>query len=1074
MKKNPAYYLNKDGEFVIDNYNLAKPFSSFFPGIAGIWGVPIWAFYVNRGQAIASFGIKDKDSPIMEFQPANKSYYLTPLIGFRTFIKLKSSKGPIFYDAFSTSQHSPDCDIESSMIIRPDGLGLKEINHTLGLAVEIDYFSIPKDNYGALARKVTIRNTSRQKKGLEILDGMPQMQPYGINNMFLKQMSRTIEAWVMVENHNNGIPFVRLKVEPADRPEVVHIKQGNFSVSFDNNGLVRPVVETEKIFGMQDDFVYPKAFLEREKFTYPEKQHVKSKTPCAFAYTNIALKPKSAYSLYTIIGNMSSLEKLKSNMKRIADVNYFEEKQAESKALISSLYNPVLTVSSSEKFDRYCAQNFLDNIMRGGSPVSVEHASGTTNINLYSRKHGDLERDYNMFLIEPTYFSQGNGNYRDINQNRRCDVWFNPGIKYENVLNFFNLIQTDGYNPLVVKPDRFSFNQDFNSLSRFFNTHSMARIRRLLKKDFTPGEVFLFIEKNNITLRSSKPDLIRVILDNSTKHSQADHGEGFWIDHWHYCLDMLESYIGLFPEDLNDILLARKDFSFYDNAHTVVPRAKKYIIENNNVRQFKSVVKDGDKAALISQRKIFKDTSRKNNGLGDIYKTSLISKMLIIIANKFASLDPFNTGIEMEADKPNWYDSLNGLPGLLGSSTCETFELKRWILFLRSSFSQLKLDPQESILLPSEAYDLLMGLERACKKDQDDRKFWDKRHTLKEKYRAKTRLGFKGDEKHINIKVLGGIFDSFLKKIDLGLRKARNKKTGLYYSYFINEVVGYKMALNCGQSSHVKVEKFKQRALPLFLEGMVHAFRVNKDEDTAAGYYSAIRESELFDKELKMYKVCAPLESMPEEIGRARIFTPGWLENESIWLHMEYKYMLELLKSGLYKQFYMDFKNVFVPFLDPAKYGRSILENSSFIASSVFSKKEQRGNGFVARLSGSTAEFINIWLIMCAGKTPFYLDKDNKLFAELKPILPGWLFTEKKTEGLERGTFSFKFLDKTLVVYHNKKRKNTFGKNGVKIKQIQISSVKGKSVVLKTPYLPEPFSHQLRQGSISRLDITLD
>ena len=78
MKKIPAYYLNKDGEFVIDNYNLAKPFSSFFPGIAGPWGVPIWAFYVNRGQAIASFGIKDKDHPIMEFQPANKSYYLTP------------------------------------------------------------------------------------------------------------------------------------------------------------------------------------------------------------------------------------------------------------------------------------------------------------------------------------------------------------------------------------------------------------------------------------------------------------------------------------------------------------------------------------------------------------------------------------------------------------------------------------------------------------------------------------------------------------------------------------------------------------------------------------------------------------------------------------------------------------------------------------------------------------------------------------------------------------------------------------------------------------------------------------
>ncbi len=81
-----------------------------------------------------------------------------------------------------------------------------------------------------------------------------------------------------------------------------------------------------------------------------------------------------------------------------------------------------------------------------------------------------------------------------------------------------------------------------------------------------------------------------------------------------------------------------------------------------------------------------------------------------------------------------------------------------------------------------------------------------------------------------------------------------------------------------------------------------------------------------------------------------------------------------------------------------------------FIASSVFSKKEQRGNGFVARLSGSTAEFINIWLIMCAGKMPFYLNKDNKLCAELKPILPGWLFTEKRQKALKGARSLLSFL----------------------------------------------------------------
>ncbi|PIQ87626.1 MAG: hypothetical protein COV73_03120, partial [Candidatus Omnitrophica bacterium CG11_big_fil_rev_8_21_14_0_20_43_6] len=61
----PEYYLNKQDEFVIQNYNYAKPFANFFPGIAGKYGIPMWVFYVNRGQCICSFGTKDKDHAIL-------------------------------------------------------------------------------------------------------------------------------------------------------------------------------------------------------------------------------------------------------------------------------------------------------------------------------------------------------------------------------------------------------------------------------------------------------------------------------------------------------------------------------------------------------------------------------------------------------------------------------------------------------------------------------------------------------------------------------------------------------------------------------------------------------------------------------------------------------------------------------------------------------------------------------------------------------------------------------------------------------------------------------------------------
>jgi hypothetical protein len=39
-------------------------------------------------------------------------------------------------------------------------------------------------------------------------------------------------------------------------------------------------------------------------------------------------------------------------------------------------------------------------------------------------------------------------------------------------------------------------------------------------------------------------------------------------------------------------------------------------------------------------------------------------------------------GIQMEAGKPGWYDALNGLPGMFGSSMPETFELLRLVGFL--------------------------------------------------------------------------------------------------------------------------------------------------------------------------------------------------------------------------------------------------------------------------------------------------------------------------------------------------------------------------------------------------------
>ena len=91
----PRYHSQGDS-FFIENYNHAPPFSNFFPALAGVTGKPMWVFYANRGQGIASFGVNNKDGAMMEFQPANKAYQSTPVLGFRTFIRPQTGKAGVF------------------------------------------------------------------------------------------------------------------------------------------------------------------------------------------------------------------------------------------------------------------------------------------------------------------------------------------------------------------------------------------------------------------------------------------------------------------------------------------------------------------------------------------------------------------------------------------------------------------------------------------------------------------------------------------------------------------------------------------------------------------------------------------------------------------------------------------------------------------------------------------------------------------------------------------------------------------------------------------------------------------
>ena len=349
---------------------------------------------------------------------------------------------------------------------------------------------------------------------------------------------------------------------------------------------------------------------------------------------------------------------------------------------------------------------------------------------------------------------------------------------------------------------------------------------------------------------------------------------------------------------------------------------------------------------MIASRKVNPNALRTNNGKGDIYYTSLASKFVTLMSVKFATLDNEGIGMEMESDKPGWYDALNGLPGLFGSSTPEVFELRKMMRFFGDL---LKENKDEQIFVPVEVAKLFNGLYDLLKQKLSSFDFWDKATTLKEEYRKSVIFGIEGKEEQVSIDSIIDFIDKAISKINAGLKKAIDPKTNLYFTYFRYEATEFEKnnKTNSKGLQCVNVSNFKRYSLPLFLESETHFMRMSNDQQEAKQHFASIKKSGLYDKELKMFKVCSSLLPESDEIGRARVFLPGWLENESVFMHMEFKYLLGLLRAGLYEEFFSSIKNCFPCFLKPEIYGRSILENSSFISSSAFPDERNWGRGFV-------------------------------------------------------------------------------------------------------------------------------
>ncbi|MGB8452498.1 MAG: hypothetical protein WCD89_09205 [Anaerocolumna sp.] len=1065
-------YFLVGNTYVIKNYDRLPAFSSFLPGLAGIKGIPLWVFYTNRGQGINSFGIHNKSNAIMEFNPANTAYENTAIKGFRTFIKCDGD----FFEPF----FSYDKEAVRNLYIRRNSFTIEEMNHKIGIKITVKYYVLPNDYIGGLIRNVCIENISIDDKKISMLDGLPKIIPYGIKNGDYKEMSNLLKSWTEIKNIENKIPYYTLRASSDDSAEVSDIEGGYYYLSVSKGEILPVIYDSQVIFDYDTSLVTPVGFLENNlEAVLGKSQCFANKVPCGFTPAEFDLAAGEVYELNTVVGFTASIDQINGKQKDFCCFEFFRRKEEEAEEAADILTGDVKTHTAVPLFDQYVEQCYLDNFLRGGYPFVFNKDNNKAVVHLFSRKHGDPERDYNFFSIAGEYYSQGNGNFRDVSQNRRNDVFFNKDIGDFNIKTFFNLIQIDGYNPLEVRPTTFLIKinnrEEAGKLIQDSTAGNTDKLKEVINKAFTPGQIANCIARCHIKIKGSEDAFLENLLQLSTQNIEAGFGEGYWSDHWDYNLDLIENYIKVYPDKIIDLLFGDNSYRFYDSPARVVKRSEKYVIHKNEVRQYGALVEDEEKCSRkdfnkkgTNWLKIKPDDSKEYDyGAAPIAETTLIVKLISLALNKFATLDPYGMGIEMEGGKPGWNDAMNGLPGLLGSGMPETFELKRMITFICET---VILKPE--LIIPVEIYDFLIKvsetLSQSKSKEWNDFVYWDKVSTLRERYREVTRFHLNGRQHKVSSGDIFVMFKEFEEKLDAGIRKACDYGKGIVPTYFTYHATEFSPV--CGEDgvpviSHYGMQKavvkaFEIRSLPAFLEGPARMLGTVHDKEAAEILYSNVKNSKLYDKKLKMYKTSVPIEGLSMENGRIRAFTPGWLERESVFLHMEYKYLLGMLKAGLYERFFEELQNTLIAFLPPEVYGRSILENSSFLASSENPDSQVHGRGYVARLSGSTTELLTMWIRMFMGSRIFSYE-NGELKLNFEPKLPGWFFDEN-------GEVSFQLLSQCTVTYCNPKRKATYGENAAKIRNIMIADTKAE---VEGNFLSGETAKRVRNGEIKAITV---
>ena len=775
-------YVKVDGErfYRIVNYDHMPP---FFMSIVS--DSDHWMFISSNGALTA--GRINPDNALFPYYTDDRIHDSQEQTGSKTILLVTRQDKRHLWEPFC-QRYAGLYDIERSIYknIVGNKLVFEEVNHDLGLTFR--YAWLNSEKFGFI-KQSRLMNTSDAAIRIDVLDGMQNLLPYGIDRRFQLEYSTLADGYKKNELvEEAGLGIFRMSSIPTDKAEPSEALKATTVWSTGTDGSIkllsslqldafrkgRPVEQEEDIKGARGAY-FCQFSVTLDSDAEKEWLFAADINQDSADVNNLINLLKTTDNLRSVV--LKDVAAGTENLQRIIANADGLQLTADEPSAHRHSSNVLFNVMRGGIFDdgyRASKKDFITFIRKANKPLAQELApffeslpeslnftelislcSSQNNALLeklafeympltFGRRHGDPSRPWNIFSIE-IKDSNGDkilnyqGNWRDIFQNWEALALSFPDYIESMIAKFVNATTADGYNPYRVTRDGFEW------------------------EELDPDDAWSYI--------------------------------GYWGDHQIiYLLKLLELSVKYHPGKLQS-LLTKKIYA-YANVPYRIKSYGELLKDPQNTIDF-----DYDLDAQIKERvaQMGGDAKFIQDEQGRLIQVNLVEKLLVTLLAKLSNFIP-EAGIWMNTQRPEWNDANNALVGN-GVSMVTLYYIRRYLAFCAELFQRADV---ESATVSGKVAELLDSIRETFEKhidllagsfsDEQRKQVLDELGTAGEAYRQAVYAFDFGGTKEISFSELANFCQLALKHVDHSIR-ANKRADNIYHAYNLIKIDENKISI---------------------------------------------------------------------------------------------------------------------------------------------------------------------------------------------------------------------------------------------------------------------------------------